>query len=130
MEPRPHFLQRHGYFSDDQLVQQLYGLNGGDTYLTTTIGNSAGQFAASTVRDGKTGDLIIKLVNGDASAKPLHLEFNGAAKLSSHAVKTVLAGADADVVNPDGGPAEPSPRCHPSRSARPSTTKPRPIPSP
>lgn len=83
-------------------VQQLFGQNGGDTYFPTTISDSK-EFAASIVRDGATGDLIVKLVNGANIAKPLRIELKGVAKLARSATKTVLTGANADVVNPDGG---------------------------
>ena len=87
-------------------VQQLFSINSGDTYFVTTINDSAKpeNLAASSVRDSKTGDLILKLVNGAATAKALHIELNGANFLKANAIKTVLAGADADVVNEDGKP--------------------------
>ncbi|PZR24927.1 MAG: alpha-L-arabinofuranosidase [Citrobacter freundii] len=50
-------------------VQKLYGNNSGDIYLPATITNNAKEeaarkrVAASVVKDTKTGDLIIKLVN-------------------------------------------------------------------
>ncbi len=82
-------------------VQQLFSVNSGDTYLTTTVGNAATPvtFAASSVRDSQTGDLILKLVNGATVAKPLHIELTGAKNLPSSAVKTVLAGTNALEVN-------------------------------
>ena len=48
-------------------------------------------FAASSVRDSKTGDLILKLVNGADAGKPLHIELAGANNISSSAIRTVLA---------------------------------------
>lgn len=83
-------------------VQQLFSLNSGDTYLRTRVADSGG-FAASSVRDSKTGDLIVKLVNGANVSKPLRIALNGLATLPRNATKTVLTGANADVVNPDGG---------------------------
>jgi alpha-L-arabinofuranosidase len=77
-------------------VQQLFSVNHGDTYLTTTISDSATPvtFAASSVRDSQTGDLILKLVNGANAAKPLRIELAGAKGLPATAVKTVLAHAN------------------------------------
>lgn len=89
-------------------VQQLFALNGGDAYLPTVVSDRK-EFAASAVRDGMTGDLIVKLVNGSEAAKPLHIDLNGLTKLSGSAIKTVLSGANADVVNPEGGVAEAKP---------------------
>jgi alpha-L-arabinofuranosidase len=86
------------------LVQQLFSVNNGDTYLPTTVYGAAKptDFAASSVRDGKTGDRILKLVNGSAVAKSLQIELKGAKSLSTNATKIVLTGSDADVVNEDG----------------------------
>jgi len=83
-------------------VQQLFGLNSGDTYLSTTVSDSK-EFAASSVRNSTTGDVIIKLVNGDNISKALHIELNGLTPLPKNATKTILTGANADVVNPEGG---------------------------
>jgi len=83
-------------------VQQLFGLNGGDTYLPTAVSDPK-EFAASSVHDGATGDLIVKLVNGSSTPKPLRIELNGVTTLPRSATKTVLTGANADAVNPDGG---------------------------
>lgn len=83
-------------------VQQLFGLNAGDTCLPTAVSDS-NEFAASSVRDSKTGDLILKLVNGANTPRPLRIELNGVATLPRSATKTVLTGANADVANPDGG---------------------------
>jgi alpha-L-arabinofuranosidase len=82
-------------------VQQLFSVNNGDTYLPTAIDDSTkpATFAASCVRDNKTGDLILKLVNGANTAKPLRVELIGANRLPAGAVKTVLAGANANENN-------------------------------
>ena len=54
------------YLTANYYVQQLFGQNSGDTYLATTINSTAKPptLAASTVRDSKSGDLIVKIVNG------------------------------------------------------------------
>jgi alpha-L-arabinofuranosidase len=82
-------------------VQQLFSVNHGDTYLKTTISDSATPvtFAASSVRDSKTGDLILKLVNGANYTKPLRIELAGAKGLPATAVKTVLAHANPSETN-------------------------------
>jgi alpha-L-arabinofuranosidase len=91
-----------GFPTISYYVQQLFGLNGGDTYLLTTVSDSK-EFAASAVRDRATADLIVKLVNGADTSKSLRIKLNGVATLSRSATKTVLTGTNADVVNPDGG---------------------------
>jgi alpha-L-arabinofuranosidase len=60
-------------------------------------------FAVSSVRDGHSGDLILKVVNGAPSPKPLRIELDGAGKLAPHATMTVLAG-DPLAVNDSGHP--------------------------
>jgi alpha-L-arabinofuranosidase len=72
-------------------VQQLFSRNQGDTYLSTVESDST-DFAASSVRDSKTGDLIVKLVNTGAVSKPLHINLSGAKNLAANATKTVLTG--------------------------------------
>ncbi|TAL01608.1 MAG: alpha-N-arabinofuranosidase [Verrucomicrobia bacterium] len=85
-------------------VQQLFGINSGDTCLSTVVSDPR-EFATSSVRDGATGDLIVKLVNGANTPKPLRIELNGVTTLPGSATKTVLTGENADVVNRDGDPS-------------------------
>ncbi len=92
------------YPSINYQVQKLFGASSGDTYLATTVGE-AKDLAASTVRDSKTGDVIVKIVSRSATPKPLHIELAGAKALPATATVTVLAGADANVANEDGKPA-------------------------
>jgi alpha-L-arabinofuranosidase len=82
-------------------VQRMFGLNSGDSWLTTTVSPPAGaaHFAASAVRDSKTGDLILKFVNGENTARPLHIDLVGAKNLPAAAVKTVLAALDANTID-------------------------------
>jgi alpha-L-arabinofuranosidase len=78
-------------------VQQLFSVNNGDFYIPTTIGDGGtppADLAASTVGDGKTGDLIIKLVNGANEPRPLRIVLAGVKRLPATASKTVLAGAN------------------------------------
>jgi len=87
-------------------VQRLFGVNSGDTWLTAMVSDpaQAADFAVSSVRDSRTGDLILKLVNAGAAAKPLHIEIDGARELPAHAVTTVLAGDDPMAVNDFANP--------------------------
>ena len=91
-------------------VHKLFGANAGDTYLATSTDAATGRLAASTVRDTKSGDLILKIVNGDDTARPLKIKFAGGKNLPATAVLTVFATASADVVNEDGAPAAVSPQ--------------------
>lgn len=82
-------------------VQKMYGLNAGDHYIENKLTLSNEDFdvkkrvATSVVRDSKTGDLIIKLVN------ILPVEIKTAVNLdgvnaASSATRTVLKGDPAD----------------------------------
>ncbi|MDQ5977495.1 MAG: alpha-L-arabinofuranosidase [Verrucomicrobiota bacterium] len=87
-------------------VQKLFGHHAGDAALPTAFAPApAGvKLAASTVRDRASGDLIVKIVNGEAVAQPVAVKLAGAKQLPATAQRTVFGGADADVVNPDGAP--------------------------
>lgn len=61
-------------------------------------------FAASTVRDSGTGDLIVKLVNGAGKSKPVKFEIQGAGRLAATATVTVLANEDPKAVNDFSNP--------------------------
>ena len=63
----------------------------------------------SSVRGGRTGDIIIKLVNGSPAPLPLLLELNGAKKISRQALKTVPAGEEAAAVNGFDAPSRAAP---------------------
>jgi alpha-L-arabinofuranosidase len=86
------------YFSNTEItptinyyVQQMFGANSGDELLVTTADEVSG-LATSSVRDSKTGDVILKLVNVGEEAKPLRIELAGGDSLSDEAECTILAG--------------------------------------
>lgn len=86
------------YFSNTNLlrsanyfVQQMFGQNSGDVYLPVKISTSRSTLAVSCVRDTKSGDVILKLVNNDSNAVPLQVNFAGTGKIKS-ATRTVLTG--------------------------------------
>lgn len=80
-------------------VQQLYGRNAGDEYVPSTVELScpsddiAKRLPVSVVRDSRSGDLILKLVNILPVATQIHLHLDDVAVVGDHAVKTVLQGA-------------------------------------
>ena len=80
--------------SANYFVQQMFGQNAGDVYLPVTMadGVSLPEFAASVVRDSRTGDLIVKLVNVGSVSRPLRLVLSGGKNIVPTAVQTVLAG--------------------------------------
>ena len=86
-------------------MQQLFSVNNGDTYLPTTVKDSApADFAASTVKNSAQGAVILKLVNGANASRPVRIELAGAKRVPATAEFTVLAGPDANVVNDYGSP--------------------------
>lgn len=86
-----------GYF-----VQQLYGQHMGDTYLPTQVRLSSTEEAVkkrlsiSLVRDGKTGDVIIKIVNLLPVKTNLAMDLTGLGDISTEAIKTTLTGKPED----------------------------------
>jgi len=87
-------------------VQQLFGQNSGDRCLETTFSSGdASRWAASTVIDSRSGDLIVKIVNGAGDSREIDVRLVGLPRdVSLRAVKTVLTGPEADAVNEDGKP--------------------------
>jgi alpha-L-arabinofuranosidase len=101
-----YFTATEVYPSINYSVQKLFSRNSGDRYLPTTITQGADlrPVVASAVRETSTGDMILKIVNGGNAATPVQVELRGAKSSPVHATKSVLAGADAMVVNEDGKP--------------------------
>lgn len=83
-------------------VQKLYGENSGDEYLSSQIEYSdkkeavTKRIASSIVRDNKTGDVIVKLINLLPVEVHTTLNTNSIGPLNSTAVKTVLSGMPSD----------------------------------
>jgi alpha-L-arabinofuranosidase len=76
-------------------VQQLFGQNQGTTYHAGVVALPTGAaadttLAASCVRDAKTGDVILKLVNAGPTAWPLPIDLSSFKGLGSAATLTVL----------------------------------------
>lgn len=85
-------------------VQQLFGHNSGDRYLPTRLSstNAPSTLAASAVRDSKTGEVMVKIVNGSDSRESIELDLAGRTGGMFRAVRTTLTGASADSYNEDG----------------------------
>ncbi|MEN6306174.1 MAG: alpha-L-arabinofuranosidase C-terminal domain-containing protein [Anaerohalosphaeraceae bacterium] len=92
------------YLSANYYVQQIFGQNSGDQYLETLIApEQPKMLAASSVVDSKTGDLIVKIVNGAEEPADISVRLAGISQeVSMKAVMTVLTGPDANAVNEDG----------------------------
>jgi alpha-L-arabinofuranosidase len=57
------------------------------------------------VRDSESGDVIVKVVNGDDAPATCQIEFNGLAEGEVPATKMLLSGPAGDAFNDDGKPA-------------------------
>jgi alpha-N-arabinofuranosidase len=77
------------YGTPNYYVQKLFANHRGDVVLPATLAgaNLPGRLYASSVRDERTGEVILKLVNGTAEPASVAVELQG--------IKTVKAGAQA-----------------------------------
>lgn len=91
------------YFTGTQIcptinyyAQKLFANNEGDTYystvITANVPDTAKTFAASCVKDSKTGDIILKIVNMAAEALPAKINLGGLGSVNTTANVTVLSG--------------------------------------
>lgn len=86
----------------DYFVQQLYGQNSGDIYLSSDVKLSdknesvSKRVAVSVVSDSKSNDLIVKLVNMLPVAINTTVKLDGVDGILPSAMRTVLAGAPDD----------------------------------
>ncbi len=99
------------FVTPNYFVQQLFAQNSGDEYLQTVIHSNSKQskLAVSTVRDSKSGDIIIKIVNGADEPTALKVEIKGLMDRDWRAIQTVLTGSSADLFNEDGQPLKVKP---------------------
>jgi alpha-L-arabinofuranosidase len=75
-------------------VQQLFGSNEGDTYYSNIVTAAAPDtvFSASCVKDSKTGDIIVKIVNTGSTAVPAKINLGSVGRINTAAIVTVLTG--------------------------------------
>ncbi len=84
-------------------VQKLFSTNSGDRLLPADLINRPPDalLAVSSVRETASGDVVIKLVNGDAVARPLVASLAGLAAGAQKARRTVLTGDPMAVNDPE-----------------------------
>jgi alpha-L-arabinofuranosidase len=99
--------QRVRFYLDGALVHDI----------AASLESSTPNFAASCVKDSASGAIILKLVNGANSPRPVRVELSDAKKLPATAEATVLAGPDANAVNDYGSPRTVLPRVSPLQIA-------------
>ncbi len=91
------------YATPNYYVQQLYSLNKGTDVVPITLNNKAvtGQDGcfASAVLDGKTHELVVKIINTSSKAQHSIFAIAGAKKLSPAGVITTLQDDDLNAVN-------------------------------
>lgn len=91
------------YLTPNYYVQQLFGQNSGDRYLKTTLDSGdAGKLTASSVVDSPSGELIVKIVNGEDEPTDIDVRLAGLPdNASMNAIRTVLTGPGPDAENED-----------------------------
>jgi alpha-L-arabinofuranosidase len=94
-------------------VQQLFSLNAGDCYLPSDLNpplSEKQKLVVSAVRDSRTGDIILKIVNGDAESRDFTLDMKGFASTGLTAVQTTLTADSPDACNSFGTPSAVAPK--------------------
>lgn len=78
-------------------VQQMYSRNRGDAVLPLELAASPANLFANAVRDEKTGEIILKVVNSGETEMTVQVNLAGAATVAPEATTTVLTGNLPDV---------------------------------
>jgi alpha-N-arabinofuranosidase len=75
-------------------VQQLFSVNQGDLYYSGIVTGDPNDstLAASCVKDSKSGDVILKIVNAGSNSSPVKIDLSGFGSSNSKAVLKVLRG--------------------------------------
>lgn len=102
------------YGTPNYYVQQLFATNKGSKILPVSYQNAAatgqdGLYASSTF-DQATGDIIVKIVNTTAVAKPAEIHFNGLKNLAGTGKMIVLQSDNPESVNSLDRPVQVAPR--------------------
>lgn len=94
------------YPSANYYVQKLFASNAGDRWLAPALeGVKDGErFAVSGVRDSRSGDIILKIVNGGEVAKAVQVSLKGLPAQACRLEATVFGGTSLDAANEDGQP--------------------------
>ncbi|HET9503898.1 MAG TPA: alpha-L-arabinofuranosidase C-terminal domain-containing protein [Hymenobacter sp.] len=103
-------------------VQQLFGQNQGTEYVSGVVAPPPGAVAdttvaASCVRDAKTGDVILKIVNASATVQPFQVDLSGLKGVNLAATRTVFTG-DKDAKNTFASPRTVLPKTAPYKAGK------------
>jgi alpha-L-arabinofuranosidase len=83
------------YGTPNYYVQQLFARNRGDVIVPVKLEVATGKkLYASATRDNATGEIIVKVVNGDATPAEVKLNLAALGNSTAQARVTVLAGAN------------------------------------
>jgi alpha-L-arabinofuranosidase len=76
-------------------VQKMFSTNQGDYYFDKVISKNEkdSTLAASCVKDSKTGDIMLKMVNNGSTPKPMKIKLSCFGNIAPDALQTVLSGA-------------------------------------
>ena len=97
-----YFNNREVHLTVGYYVQQLYGQNAGDAYLPVSVRTDSRRsdvnrrIAVSVVKDSRSGDLIVKLVNLLPVEVRTDVNLQGIEQVKPTATKTVLTGTPTD----------------------------------
>jgi alpha-L-arabinofuranosidase len=75
-------------------VQKLFSLNRGDFYFDHVVAKEANDTAVATscVKDSRTGDVIVKIVNTGKDAKAIKIDLSAFKSIMPEATQTLLSG--------------------------------------
>lgn len=100
------------YGTPNYYVQKTFSLNKGTRILPVAlpgnVKNGNDNLFVSAVQDG--ADVVVKLVNYSANARPVSLNLQGAGKLAKEGKATVMASTDLNTVNSLQAPTNLSPK--------------------
>ncbi|MDQ8184322.1 alpha-L-arabinofuranosidase C-terminal domain-containing protein [Pelagicoccus sp. SDUM812002] len=85
-------------------VQRLFSVNSGDTALPFSFREveDGEKLVASVVRDSKSGDIIVKVVNGEPEAISSSIDLSSGKETQYDLKSVVFSHENADAVNQDG----------------------------
>jgi alpha-L-arabinofuranosidase len=104
----------HSYGTPSYYVQKLYSNNKGNKVVPISLGKDvvAGQDSiyASAVIDGKTNELIVKIVNASGKKALKEIQLEGEARLAKTGTLTVMQSGDMKQVNSIASPMALAPK--------------------
>ena len=84
------------FFTPNYHVQRMFSLNAGDSYIQNSFSTEDQSLAVSTTFDSKTSELIVKVVNVGEAPKTVPFNIEGAKKVASKGIGTILTGGKDD----------------------------------